>query len=177
VNRVSWYDAVEYCNYLSATDGIEVDQWCYKRTKDGLLEFVPDYRKRTGYRLPTEDEWIYACQAGSRTLFSLGEADEELASQYAWWVRNGQAGGVPRCFPVASLKPNDWGLYDMHGNVQEWCQEVPTTPGALLNDIVAGGRGGSFFSDLRSLAWDQPFMLGRKSGAKNIGFRPARSLR
>jgi serine/threonine protein kinase len=177
VSQVTWYDAVEYCNYLSERNGVEKDQWCYKRTKDGLWEFFPDYRKRTGYRLPTEDEWICACQAGARTLFGFGEADEELVSQYAWWLRNGHAGGVQRSFPVASLKPNDWGLFDMHGNVQEWCQEVPTKPGALLNDIEAGGRGGGFFSSYRSLAWDRPFLLGRKSSTRHFGFRPARSLR
>ncbi|HTU20897.1 MAG TPA: protein kinase [Gemmataceae bacterium] len=176
VSQVSWYDAVEYCNYLSERNGIEKDQWCYERTKDGLWEFVPDYRKRTGYRLPTEDEWIRACQAGAQTLFGFGEADEELVSQYAWWLRNGHANGVARCFPAASLKPNDWGLFDMHGNVQEWCQEVPTKPGNLLNDIEAGGRGGGFYSFYRFLAWDKQFMLGRKASAKYFGFRPARSL-
>jgi serine/threonine protein kinase/formylglycine-generating enzyme required for sulfatase activity len=176
VSQITWYDAVEYCNYLSEKNGIEKDQWCYGRTKDGLWEFVPDYRKRTGYRLPTEDEWIFACQAGARTLFGFGEADEELVSQYAWWLRNAHAEGVQRCFPVASLKPNDWGLFDMHGNVQEWCQELPAEPGVLLNDIVAGGRGGGFFAPYRSLAWDRPFKLGRKSSASHIGFRPARSL-
>jgi formylglycine-generating enzyme required for sulfatase activity len=176
VSQVSWYDAVAYCNYLSERDGIAKDQWCYERTPDGLWEFVPDYRKRTGYRLPTEDEWIGACRAGARTQFGFGEADEELVSQYAWWLRNAHAAGVQRCFPVASLKPNDWGLFDMHGNVQEWCQEVPSEPGTLLNDVVAGGRGGGFFAPYRSLAWDRQFTLGRKSSADHIGFRPARSL-
>jgi serine/threonine protein kinase len=176
VSQVSWYDAVAYCNYLSEKNGIQKDQWCYERTRDGLWEFVPDYRKRAGYRLPTEDEWICACQAGARTLFGFGEADEELVSQYAWWLRHGHADGVRRCFPVASLKPNDWGLFDMHGNVQEWCQEVPTRPAALLNDIPAGGRGGCFISASRALAWDRPFILGRKMSAPYIGFRPARNL-
>jgi serine/threonine protein kinase/formylglycine-generating enzyme required for sulfatase activity len=181
VSQVSWYDAVEYCNYLSEKNGIEEDQWCYKRTKDGLWEFVPDYRKRTGYRLPTEDEWIYACRAGARTPFGFGAADEELVSQYACWLRNGHANGVQCCFPVASLKPNDWGLFDMHGNVQEWFQEVPQEvpikPGTVLNDIDAGGRGGCFFSSYRSLALDwRRFVLPRKVSATHIGFRPARSL-
>jgi eukaryotic-like serine/threonine-protein kinase len=177
VSKVSWYDAVEYCNYLNERNGIDKDQWCYERTKDGLWEFVPEYWKRTGYRLPTEDEWICACRAGALTLFGFGEADEELVSQYAWWLRNGHANGVQRSYPVASLKPNDWGLFDMHGNVQEWCQEVPTKPGTALDDIEAGGRGGSFFSSYRSLAWDKPFRLVRKFDASHIGFRPARSLR
>lgn len=177
ISHMTWYDAVEYCNYLSEKDKIPKDQWCYERTKDGLWEFVPDYRKRTGYRLPTEDEWIRACQAGVRTLFGFGEADEELVNQYAWWLRNGHADGVQRCFPVASLKPNDWGLFDMHGNVQEWCQEVPAKLGGLLNDIEAGGRGGCFFSPYRALACDRPFQLRRKISARHIGFRLARSLR
>jgi serine/threonine protein kinase len=176
VSQVSWYDAVEYCNHLSEKNGIAKDQWCYERTKDGLWEFVPDYRKRTGYRLPTEDEWIRACQAGARTLFGFGEADEELVNQYAWWLRHGYADGVQRCSPVACLKPNDWGLFDTHGNVQEWCQEGPNEPGVILNDLLARGKGGHFFSAYRSLAWDRSPNFGRKMSAAYIGLRPARRL-
>lgn len=176
VSQVTWYDAVEYCNYLSEREGIAKDQWCYERNKDGLLQFVPDYRKRTGYRLPTEDEWIRACQAGARTLFGFGEADEELVSHYAWWLRNSHADGVQRSFPVATLKPNDWGLFDMHGNVQEWCQEIPNKTATIVNDILAGGRGGGFFSPYSYLAWDPPFITGRKTSSKQSGFRLARSL-
>jgi formylglycine-generating enzyme required for sulfatase activity len=173
---MSWYDAVEYCNYFSEKNGIARDQWCYERSKDGLLEFVPDYRKRTGYRLPTEDEWIRACQAGAGTLFGFGEADEELVSLYARWLRNGHADGIQRCFPVASLKPNDWGLFDMHGNILEWCQEVSTKTVDLVNDIAAVSRGGGYFSPYRSLAWDRPSITGRKTINLHSGFRLARSL-
>ncbi len=176
ISQISWYDAVEYCNYFSEKSGIPKDQWCYERTKDGLWEFVPDYRKRTGYRLPTEDEWIRACQAGARTLFGFGEADEELVSQYAWWLRNSHIDGVQRSFPVASLKPNDWGLFDMHGNVQEWCQEVPNQRVNIVNDIVAGARGGGFFSPYCYLGWEPPSTTGRKTSNNHSGFRLARSL-
>jgi formylglycine-generating enzyme required for sulfatase activity len=76
----------------------------------------PDYLKRTGYRLPTEAEWEYACRAGSKGSRPHGVSND-LLLHYAWDVRNALA----RTWPVGHKKPNDFGLFDMHGNAAEWC--------------------------------------------------------
>jgi formylglycine-generating enzyme required for sulfatase activity len=100
-------------------------------------------------RLPTEAEWEYACRAGSQTAYSFGTGADEL-DQYAWF--EGNSGGSTR--PVGQLKPNPWGLYDMHGNVLEWCHDRygeeyphgpvtdPTGPdnrGNKNNRVIRGG--------------------------------------
>ncbi len=109
VNNVTWFDAVRFCNRLSEREGLSA---CYRidRVKvswDGTAD---------GYRLLTEAEWEYACRAGTQTRWSFGE-DESLLAQYAWFAENSD--GKPQ--PVGKLQPNPFGLYDMHGNVWEWC--------------------------------------------------------
>ena len=78
----------------------------------------PDYIKRSGYRLPTEAEWEYACRAGAATSRYYGQS-EELLAKYGWYMKN----SGERSWPVGSLKPNDFGLFDMHGNAYAWCQD------------------------------------------------------
>ena len=97
---VNWEDAEEYCHRLSEKEGME-------------------------YRLPTEAEWEYACRAGTKTNYSFGDAKDDL-SDFAWW--GGLSGGgnaLKEQYPheVAKKKPNPWGLFDMHGNVYEWCSD------------------------------------------------------
>ncbi len=90
VETVSWNDATEFCKRLSDKTGMT-------------------------FRLPTEAEWEYACRGGTTTAYSFGESEASLA-EFAWFDLNSQ--GSTR--PVATRKPNPWGLYDMHGNVREW---------------------------------------------------------
>jgi formylglycine-generating enzyme required for sulfatase activity len=157
VEQVSWKDAVEFCRRLSE---------------------IPE-EKDAGhvYRLPTEAEWEYACRAGTTTRFSFGD-DESQLGQYAWFNKN--SGTTPH--PVGGKKPNAWGLYDMHGNVFEWCQdwhgEYPSEPvtdptGAITgSDRVYRGGGWSLFAgNCRSGHRGRVIPSSRSS---SLGFRVAR---
>jgi formylglycine-generating enzyme len=144
VVHVSWNDAKAFCSWLSKKEGKE-------------------------YRLPTEAEWEYACRAGSTTQFSFGDDDDDLHKYGNYcdrsntngftWQDKAHQDGYDRTAPVGSFKPNPWGLYDMHGNVWQWCEDLyeedyyrkspdadPTGP-AQGNERVI--RGGSWYRNPR----------------------------
>ena len=120
--QVTWYEAAAYCNWLSQKEGLPEAEWCYVLNEEGRyatgMRLAEDYLDRRGYRLPTEPEWEYACRAGAETAFSFG-ADPDYLEHYAVYGAEDSEG--PR--PVQSKKPNDFGLFDLHGNVAEWCQD------------------------------------------------------
>jgi formylglycine-generating enzyme required for sulfatase activity len=124
VLAVTWYEAAQYCRWLSEREGVPEDQMCFPKIEDIKpgMKLPADYWKRTGYRLPTEAEWEYACRAGAVTTRFYGSS-EEMLRHYAWY--SGNAGGRAR--PGGLLKPNDLGLFDMYGNAWEWCMEPPDT--------------------------------------------------
>lgn len=109
VEQVRWSDAVRYCNKRSELEGLKP---CYDLTT-WKCDFNAD-----GYRLPTEAEWEYACRAGATTAYYFGESESKLGD-HAWYDKN--SGGHPR--PVGKKKPNAWGLYDMAGNLWQWCND------------------------------------------------------
>ena len=109
LEQVNWTDATLYCNERSLAEGLEP---CYD---EETWECNCD---ANGYRLPTEAEWEYACRAGTDTEYSFGNGAQGL-QDHAWFADN--AGG--KTHPVGQKKPNPWGLYDMHGNVAEWCND------------------------------------------------------
>ncbi|MCB9922588.1 MAG: SUMF1/EgtB/PvdO family nonheme iron enzyme [Planctomycetaceae bacterium] len=117
---LDWYDAARYCRWLSEQEGIPESQMCYPKLREIIpgMKLPSDYLHRTGYRLPTEVEWEYACRSGSVTSRFYGMADELLGG-YAWHSGNSN----DRTWPVGLLKPNDFGLFDIFGNASEWCQE------------------------------------------------------
>ena len=109
VEQIGWYGAIRYCNMRSAKEGLTP---CYD------LDTLECDSSADGYRLPTEAEWEYACRAGTTSRYSFGDDSRNLGA-YAWYDAN--AGS--QTHPVASKQPNPWGLFDMHGNVAEWCHD------------------------------------------------------
>ena len=127
-------------------DGLPVEQVSWNDAQ----EFIRKLNQREGgkkYRLPTEAEWEYACRAGTTTRFYFGDSEGKFG-EYAWCDDN----SGNRTHSVAKKKPNAWGLYDMHGNVWEWCQDwYGDYPSGSVTDpngpsIGAGrvSRGGSW---------------------------------
>jgi formylglycine-generating enzyme required for sulfatase activity len=138
VEQLRWSDAVRFCNKRSELEGL---QPCYD-----LKTLKCDF-DATGYRLPTEAEWEYACRAGTTTAYFFGDGPAKLGD-YAWFDKN--SGGHPR--PIGQKQPNPWGLYDMAGNVWEWCndfykvdyyqespRENPPGPNDGQNKVLRGG--------------------------------------
>lgn len=134
VINVSWEDAQAYCAWLSGETG-------------------------ETYRLPTEAEWECACRAGSQTRWSYGDEESRLGD-YAWFSKNSGR----KTHPVGGKRPNAWGLYDMSGNVWEWCQD-----GAAGAPRVV--RGGSWNSHARSCRCASRFRVAPADRFDYLGFR------
>jgi formylglycine-generating enzyme required for sulfatase activity len=158
VEQVSWEDAVEFCKKLSD---------------------LPEEKKAGRvYRLPTEAEWEYACRAGSKAAYSFG-ANSKTLGDYAWFTENSGS----QTHPVGEKKANAWGLYDMHGNVWEWCSDWygvypkgsvsdPSGPSEGSNRVNRGGSWYNVAANCRSANRNRNDPSDR---IRNYGFRVALS--
>lgn len=160
VEKVTWNEANTYCEKLTGRERAA------GRLPAGFV-----------YRLPTEAEWEYACRAGTTTRFSFGDdpANTELA-RYGWFIVNSDS----TTHPVGRLRPNPWGLYDMHGNVWEWCHDLwqDTYPGGTVTDYAGPtdgwlrvARGGSWLYDAAFCRSANRDDYGPDNRCSDIGFR------
>ncbi|MEZ4961970.1 MAG: SUMF1/EgtB/PvdO family nonheme iron enzyme [Saprospiraceae bacterium] len=191
VINVSWEDAIRYCNWRSSSEGFRP---CYAISTNGNRTDVKIVENANGYRLPTEAEWEYAARSRGKDEKYAGTSSESSLSVYGnfcdknctySWKTEGQSDGYVNTAPVGSFHPNALGLYDMSGNVWEWCNDwygtYPTSsqtdPHGPDSGSVRVNRGGS---------WDvRPAYLrcaGRSFGSPDVrygsvGFRLARAAR
>jgi eukaryotic-like serine/threonine-protein kinase len=148
---VSWIDAIEFCDRLSEKEGKE-------------------------YRLPYESEWEFACRAGSRESFSFGKI---LTSDLANFGKDPSITGIgdktvlQPIMEVGMFSPNDFGIYDMHGNVWEWCLDNDPFPKNLSLRIV---KGGAYYSTAESCACSYQGSMRFRHQYQVVGFRVVCSL-
>jgi formylglycine-generating enzyme required for sulfatase activity len=157
---VSSNDAVAYCEKLSEKEGKK-------------------------YRLPTEAEWEYACRAGTQTTWSFGN-DEDALGDYAWYDKNAWDIDEKYAHQVRLKKPNAFGLYDMHGNVYEWCndffewdyykQSPANDPQGPASGSLRVLRGGSWHNSTRLTRTALRHWFPGGSRRNNYGFRLVREL-
>jgi formylglycine-generating enzyme required for sulfatase activity len=186
----SWCICAAYCNWLSKQEGLPSEEWCYLPDQQGRYEkgmsAPANVLKRKGYRLPTEAEWEYACRAGSVTSRFYG-LSVGLLGKYARY----QASSADHIWPGASLPSNDLGLFDMLGNVSEWCHDRyqtydPPRSATIVDDIENQElidmsesrvlRGGAFTLHAASARSSDRYSNAPGSRNISVGFRPARTL-
>ncbi len=173
VEKVSWFKAVQYCNKLSRKEGLVP---AYGISCCGNSRTISWNREANGYRLPTEAEWEYACRAGAATAYNTGAA---ISDDTGWYSAN----SGNKTHPAGQKPANTWGLYDMHGNVLEWCWDwygsyansAQTDPVGALSGVDRMIRGGSWGNLAQFLRSAYRVHYTPSSRYYFLGFRLARS--
>ena len=178
VENLTWIEAVEFCNRLSIREGLTPVYIIEENT-------VTWNRNANGYRLPTDIEWEYACRAGTTTPFNTGNSITTNQANFDGrfpYNSNIRMEYRQRTTPVGLFAANSWGLYDMHGNVWEWCWDGPNGSQSdnstmQLHNSTRVIRGGAWSSSGRSL--HSSFRSGFQPNWKNnyVGFRVAKNAK
>ncbi len=164
IEQVLWEDTILFCNELSRLQGLDL---CYTKNSDEKYDWLCEFKKN-GYRLPTEKEWEYAAKAGTNNEYAGTNKKEELF-EYAWLDYNSRN----QTHPVAKKKPNEWGFYDMSGNVWEWCWDKYDFPDEPDNRAARGGGWNNNNSVLCSACCGYGLP---SEPISNFGFRVCRSI-
>lgn len=188
VENVDWYNAVLFCNKLSEISGYRPYYTIDRTGKDPENNNGYDEKRwhvtvndgANGFRLPTSAEWEYACRAGTATTYYWGESVEfPVVDQYAVYEENSRKKGEGHAdygtHPKGTRKPNAWGLYDMTGNVNEWCYDWhPRYYGTMR--VSRGGSWADFVGPLSVLQAGKANWYYPINNYDFAGFRIARSL-
>lgn len=192
VEQVSWFSAIEFCNRLSQQERLRPYYRLSNLTyDDGFLESaLVEILGGDGYRLPTEIEWEYACRAGSAEPFHYGNSSNGTQSNVNGRIPYGTTEAGPdlqRPRSVGAYAPNRFGLFDMHGNVAEWCEDLvgassateqPSSVRILITtkSAMRVSRGGAWVNDSTDARSARRQELPAEKTAESVGFRVARSL-